>query len=116
VGVIIVKCDKVTIMVTNQDGRNAPQGDGSSPNNGLKNKRPIPETLRGTERTEVPPSPARTLGAERRQQNMDFWLSLTPELRATYMSMAVHPGSETEILRRAVRFAKKAEMPTWRDF
>jgi len=89
-------------------------------NGGLNSRRPIPATMRGTERTEVMPSPVpapKQLGQERKERDMRFWLQLTPEVRATYMSMAHHPASSAgQILRKAVELAKIAEMPSVNDF
>jgi hypothetical protein len=91
-------------------------------NGGLKNKRPFPATLRGTERTELPPPPppAKRLGQQRQQRDMRFWLNLTPEVRASYMAMALTfrdvRHRETYALQKAVELAKMAEMPTERDF
>lgn len=90
-------------------------------NGGLNNeRRPIPATMRGTERSELPPPPPpakKTLAREEQERDMLFWLQLTPEVRATYMGMAYRPAMhEGEILRQAVKFARQAEMPSVSDF
>ena len=120
-------------------------------NGGLNNKRPIPATLRGTERTELPPppppakrlgrpqpspaitpkserqqpmpspvpAPKKRLGQERRERDMQFWLNLTPEVRAKYMGHALTcygVRADKSALRKAVELAKMAEMPSVSDF
>ena len=107
--------------------------------NGGLNKRPIPATLRGTERTEQPqpspaitpkserqqpkpspvPAPKKRLGQERRERDKEFWLNLTPEVRAKYMGQALTcygVRADKSALRKAVELAKMAEMPSVNDF
>ena len=73
------------------------------------------------ERTELPPPPppAKRLGRERQERDMQFWLNLTPEVRAKYMAMALTCygiSSDLSALRKAVELAKMAEMPSVNQF